>query len=73
MPQKYKTLYDNYLNFVNKIEKAKDGEVSIFWNTQILNQVKKLWINFREAKKWNWFWRSIDGRYITKVEIRYYV
>ena len=73
MPQKYKTLYDNYLNFVNKIEKAKDGEVSIFWNTQILNQVKKLWINFREAKKWNWFWRTIDDRYIPKVEIRYYV
>ena len=73
MPQKYKTLYDNYLNFVNKIEKAKDGEVSIFWNTQILNQVKKLWINFREAKKWNWFWRTIDDRYIPKEEIRYYV
>ena len=70
MPQKYKTLYDNYLNFVNKIEKAKDGEVSIFWNTQILNQVKKLWINFREAKKWNWFWRTIDDRYIPKEEAK---
>lgn len=71
MPNKYKSLYDSYEDFVRKIEFWEDKEnVSIYWNRSVLNRVKEKWIRPEEHRYFNWYWREITNRTISKKDAK---